>query len=730
MDIEEAVELLFKTEEDDGVEALLSVHDPLERKLALKFKHIEPYHLRIALHDEDPSVRLAAAHHPALTPELIKEVIKGDDQWLAEEVLKRPDLRSDELELAMDDPELRGAVASHPSLNDDQRNRLLDNDAVPESQKEHAMQSLIKNIGFLTYPQLGEGTVHSLPKIIDHQGMTAHPSPLSGQDPSKRASTTYNSRAGEPTPEHKRNLSSYVRTGKDNPFALHGLQGHEGQHMVFARIKQRFGRESSYRVVATTLAGLDPHHRDHVFKLYHATGHQHDPTHAPEEAISYLHSYLQDPEYRRRIHVNMGISRDIGKMRDSVHMARRAWKNLQTRALQMRPEDVGVDYKKDEQVLGEWVTNLKKARTQQESMADHLGYSMALDSYLSAVVFLTGKEVDDDVYQKALWEADGNIHEAAIKAGGLESAVNRKAFEAVLKLKSLAKSEVKRPKNIVAALAQGDDVAADLEWAFQNNNVEPVKLGGRHSSGTLMARDEDGNLMLVKPGSGKQSSAAGADEEKASQSRREACFYHVAKEWGIQAVPRAELILLDGKETAVFHMMGLDWEGLVRTESVDPKEPQKALEPYRANGACHMWGVLDYVCGNPDRHGQNIMVGPLDQGSRIALIDHGSAFAGLDFDPGNDTKSFVPFYLRVWGPNTGFNAMSSAEKLRTMPTLSSEADDELRQWIEDLDEKSFEGILHRYGIEPSASLARLRSLQNAIAGASSASVTVNKFWIS
>jgi hypothetical protein len=731
MDIEEAVELLFKTEEDDGVEAMLNVDDPIERRLALKFKHIEPYHLRLALHDEDPEIRKAAAHHPALTPELIKEVIQGDDLWLAEEVLKRPDLRSDELELAMENPELRGACASHPSLNEDQRNRLLDNDAVPESQKEAAMQSLIKNIGFLTYPQLGEGTVHSMPKIIDHRdpSISAHPSALSTRTGAPRiANTTYNSKGRGETPPQNRNLSSYVSTG--HPYSLHGLQGHEGQHVVFSRLKQRFGREASYRVVASTLAGLDPVHRDHIFKLYRATGHQYSDTHGPEEAITYLHSYLQDPEYRRRIHVNLGISRDINKMRESVLMARKAWNNLRDRGLQLRPEDVGVEYKKDEQVLAEWVTQLKKSRDPSEAYADHLGYSQDLDTYLSAAFFLMGKELDPAKFSAALWECDGDLKDTVMKAAELDTPEKQKAFEAVLKLSNMRKNEVEIPKSIEAALTQGDDVAKDLQWAFGHNEVEPVKLGGRHSSGTMMARDNDGNLMLIKPGSGKQSPAAGAAQETASQSRREACFYHVAREIGINAVPRAELILIDGKEVAVFHMLGLDWEGLHRTKTINPGLPQKALGAYLPDGTLFKWAVLDYICGNPDRHGQNIMVGPADQGNKIALIDHGSAFAGVEFDPGGDTKSFVPYYLRVWGPEKGFNALSASQKLATMPVLTEEADENLRKWIDGLDAKVLEGILHRYGIHPEATLKRLRALQNALAGSSSASRTLNRFWIS
>ena len=46
------------------------------------------------------------------------------------------------------------------------------------------------------------------------------------------------------------------------------------------------------------------------------------------------------------------------------------------------------------------------------------------------------------------------------------------------------------------------------------------------------------------------------------------------------------------------------------------------------------------VAGSPDSHGSNLLVGPAPE-HYVALIDHGSAFAGPDFNPGRDKNSFV-----------------------------------------------------------------------------------------
>src|SRR6185369_3675417 len=69
------VKPLGKSEDHDGIDALLDIDHPIDRRLALKSRHIEPFHLRRALEDEDPQVRLVAAFHPNLTPELIREVL-------------------------------------------------------------------------------------------------------------------------------------------------------------------------------------------------------------------------------------------------------------------------------------------------------------------------------------------------------------------------------------------------------------------------------------------------------------------------------------------------------------------------------------------------------------------------------------------------------------------------------------------------------------------------------
>ena len=78
--------------------------------------------------------------------------------------------------------------------------------------------------------------------------------------------------------------------------------------------------------------------------------------------------------------------------------------------------------------------------------------------------------------------------------------------------------------------------------------------------------------------------------------------------------------------------LGGTWESLdERNRRVD-QAAVEVLRPYLDNGDVHRMAVMDWVLGNADSHGQNVLVNAADD--QIALIDHGSAFAGPNFNPG------------------------------------------------------------------------------------------------
>jgi hypothetical protein len=93
----------------------------------------------------------------------------------------------------------------------------------------------------------------------------------------------------------------------------------------------------------------------------------------------------------------------------------------------------------------------------------------------------------------------------------------------------------------------------------------------------------------------------------------------------------------------------------------------------------------------------------------VALIDHGSAFAGVSYRPATDKNSFIPAYLRAWGPSN-FATLLPAERLKKMPRLNYSRDKELRRWLESIDSGRLASVIQHYGIDPMPALTRLRGL--------------------
>lgn len=362
-----------------------------------------------------------------------------------------------------------------------------------------------------------------------------------------------------------------------------------------------------------------------------------------------------------------------------------------------------------------------------------LGYSHRLQRALDAARFLSARATDPAAVRQALWEADGDVEEAALLAHGLEaSEPNRKALRAVQDVSETRKAEGAHPftpDQVFAPDPAGEDAAEAVRRAVSDEFLLPVQLGGKHSAGSYLARDQaTGVTWLLKPGSGGQSPAAGVREEGASQSRREAAFWHVAEAWGLgDYVPRAELLQLHTpqgvSEVAAIELLGWSYKTLDKVKNEDPSAARAAVEPYVKEGLAHRWAVLDYVLGQTDRHAGNIMVHDGD----AQLIDHGAAFAGPDFSPARDKKSFIPYYLRAWAPGK-WSVMDAGTRLKYMPRLPEEKAQELRSWIESLDVSDLDKILGRYGINPQPAKARLARLKMAVREMP-ADVAVNRAWV-
>lgn len=363
-----------------------------------------------------------------------------------------------------------------------------------------------------------------------------------------------------------------------------------------------------------------------------------------------------------------------------------------------------------------------------EVLAAMLGYHHKLMRHLDAARFLSGGQpANGDRVRQALWEADGDPEETALVSHGLEpSEANLKALRAVYAISEAAKGEGEpaTATSVEPGHPDASETAQQVLRAFQDRFVMPVKLGGKHSAGSLLARDRDtGDVWLLKPGSGGQSPAAGAKEDPSTQSRREAAFWHMADAWGLsEYYPRADLLLIDGHEFAALRLLPWAYKGMDKLKEQDPVVARRTLEPYLKGGILFRWAVLDAVLGNPDRHAGNLMVHAGD----VKLIDHGSAMAGAHFDPAHDKNSFTPFYLRAWAPGK-FSTMAEADKLKYMPRLDRQSADELRSWIDGLHADDLDRVLLRYGVDPQPAKERLARLKMT-ATSMPADEAVNRFW--
>jgi hypothetical protein len=380
---------------------------------------------------------------------------------------------------------------------------------------------------------------------------------------------------------------------------------------------------------------------------------------------------------------------------------------------------------------------LAKAETEPEmlkspSIPSQLGYEIEREPAFRAAKFLSGgKIVSPDEARAALYREDGDVENAALSSYGIPANDdNTKALHAVMRMGDFEKADslALKAQSVVAAHPEGEDVAEAIRNAYADEFVFGVAMNGKHSSGSMLAYDKKSNsAWLLKSGSGGAGGAAGSAQDPSNPNAREAAWYHIAKQWGIwESFPRAELILIDGHAYAALALLPSTFQTLDKRDRENTGAGRTVLAPYLHDGTLHRWAVMDFICGNPDRHGQNVMV---DKDDSVKLIDHGSAFAGPAFDPANDKNSFVPYYLRAWAPQgSSFNGLAPEEKLKWLPRVSETVARGLDRWVSDLSPSVLSAICSRYGIDGQFDLARLEKLKQACAERP-ADLAVNALWV-
>lgn len=394
-----------------------------------------------------------------------------------------------------------------------------------------------------------------------------------------------------------------------------------------------------------------------------------------------------------------------------------------TQAFEARVEDRGQDPVHVHEPL---TTQLVKGRDD-EVAAAMLGHDEQLARALDAAKFLAGgKAADPQRVREALREADGDPEEAALASYGLEpSEANRRALRSVQDLSKADPAVRPASMKVEAGHPDAKDTAREVERAFHDQYVVPVQLGGRHSRGSLLARDEEtGTTWLLKPDSGGMSPAKGINEEQAPMARRDAAFWHVADAWGLgRCIPHTDLLLLDGRDYAAIQLLPWAYKPVQDIMKTQAPTVRATFDRMLREGTLHRLGALFAVLGETDAHSGNEMTHDGD----VQFIDHGGAWAGPDFDPAHDKDTFTPFFLR-YNAVGKWREKTAAERLAAMPRVGRQAADELRAWIEDIDEEGLRRIADSYGIDPGPALGRLARLKSDVRDLP-ADLAVNRFWV-
>lgn len=223
-------------------------------------------------------------------------------------------------------------------------------------------EDLNKNIGFLTFPKLNEPSPQTKPMA------TTNVKGLAREGTKDLGNIAFNvsKNPEKGLPANKRQVKSSVFSVKD-PKKFNAYSDHETQHSVFSNIAQKHGNSARWRVIATTLSRLPTELRDHIKDLHLAHGVPETALKSPEESISYLHNYLQDPVHRQNIHNNMKLT-DPMKQRQSHQKAKQAWNMLRSIGQVLHPEDVGINLNKSENYMWNKKQILEEMKKMEESL--------------------------------------------------------------------------------------------------------------------------------------------------------------------------------------------------------------------------------------------------------------------------------------------------------------------------------------------------------------------------
>jgi len=249
--------------------------------------------------------------------------------------------------------------------------------------------------------------------------------------------------------------------------------------------------------------------------------------------------------------------------------------------------------------------------------------------------------------------------------------------------------------------------------AIKSGQIHDISNVGKFTHKSFVAGFEPDNSWLIKvepfgerPGIKSVS--------KGLQTVKETAFYYLANRifnLGMYT-PHAilgEIVRKENEATpaVAIRMYPQAYIAGVDMERERPKAMQGLLDKYRRSGDLHKLAAMIYILGDADSHGNNV----LTDGSSIKMIDHGSSFADMTFDPAHEKNVFVPYILRMWGYK---DSMSPEEKFQHMPKIDSqEVELNVKHWLQSLNKYDMIDIMNKFYIDPKPVVERLTKLQEA-----------------
>lgn len=289
--------------------------------------------------------------------------------------------------------------------------------------------------------------------------------------------------------------------------------------------------------------------------------------------------------------------------------------------------------------------------------------------------------------RRALWIADGNELRAAILAHGLEDSEGvRESIRAWLRA-------------VPAPVDEWEPVRARSA-----SGAEPAGSAVRRALRAGMVRGRGRVLSAADSETGTWTLA----EDQDSAAARAGAFHRVASEWGLgHFVEPSYPVELDGRAYAAT----LDRPGAAALGTLAAERhglPRVLLAARLQDGTLHRLAALDYLLGNPDRLPGSVEVG---RDGQFWLCRNGRSFAE-GFTPASDQSSFLPAYLRAWGPER-WNSLTPAERRRHWPGVSDAVGGELVGWLAGLRDEPVKLECAARGLDPVPVLSRLSALREA-----------------